>query len=67
MNVHPPQHRRLKAGHVKQALATDGVDDRGAKASHPIMNEDGVVLPQGLAFGTEDASRGCDKLLLEVL
>lgn len=38
------QERRLKAGLVKQAFVTDGADDREARASHHLMNEDGVVV-----------------------
>ena len=44
----PAEKRKLKAGHVKQAFATNGADDRGTRASHHVMNEDGVVLLQGL-------------------
>lgn len=44
------EKRRVKAGHAEQAFATNGADDRGARASHLLMNKDGVVLLQGLLW-----------------
>lgn len=54
MNVHQSWQRRRgdwTATRVKQIFATDGVDDRGARDSHHLMNEDGDLLLQGLLLG----------------
>jgi len=50
-SVPAEEKRGLKAGHVKHAFATDGADDRAARAGHHLGNEDGVLLLQGLFLG----------------
>lgn len=65
----PAEEESESSACVKKTFATNAIDNRGARASHHLMNEDGDLLLQGLFWGQkmQDHPEACGKLLLELL